>query len=142
MACERLNQSVSGRRGEEQTEGMGTLGRRQGTACNAAWRKASMSKTETSEQRLEGGETVSNAQGHVGSGRALQAERMACTKALRPEHARCVEGTARRPMRLEQSPQGGDGGKEDSATDTWRGGKVPPRPLSGLWLSMTPEGSH
>lgn len=114
-----------GGRGEEQTKGMGTSDRRQGAVFNAAVRKASMSKRETSEQRLEG-ERASDAQGYVGSGTATPAERVACTKALRQEHARHVQGIARRPERLEQSRHGGESGKEDSVTGTGRGGKASP----------------
>lgn len=46
---------------------------------------------------------VSNANGDLGSGRAILADTTACAKALRQEHVRCIQEIARRPTWLEQS---------------------------------------
>ena len=64
-----------------------------------------LKKKATSEQRFKREE--SKADGYLSSGRAIQAERMVYAKALRQDCAGCVQGIARRPVRLEEGQQGG-----------------------------------
>lgn len=81
---------------------------RQEAGCSVKYSsEKNLKKKATSEQRLKREE--SEGDGYLSSGRAIQAERMmVCAKSLRQEHAGCVQGIARRPVRLEEGQQGGE----------------------------------
>lgn len=85
-----------GERGKEQIKGVGKSGRRQGTGLNTA---ASMRKKDTGTKT--GRRNVSNTGGYLGSGRAIKQREWPVQRPWQ-EHARYVQGTARRPEWLER----------------------------------------